>query len=499
MRRLVLLFAILFSSFVVAQNSATNSPNGEQVVEQALPSVGLVLVGTGDGQLAGVASCIVVRADGVVLTAAHAVKGMREVQIRLKNGDIYDNVELVATDERRDVAALRISATGLRPVTPIVGEELKPGANVFVISNGAALPWSVSAGVLSSVRRAEEVSGAGTGYRILQFTAPVAPGSSGGLLLDTQGRALGIVVGALSEGQNQNFAVPIDSVMGLASATGGSKLGSGAALQMPNSKLAGKRIPEGQKGAASTQEAREISGPPLTVNIMSKTVYLRRERLQEQLASNVQFKDLGYRFADYGDTANIGITVDRPFMTFDWTYVIVQQPEGLLLASGMIEAEDEYDAAPRLAAVILQELGALRYQGMPSSVLAAAPPRSPRSAAAQSIDESSILRTFKKMYVESHTIYLKGHQLQDAIYIRPELKDWGIKIVDDKSEADVWVDITRPFLTFDWVYTITCLKSGRLLAKGKVIAWDGPIAAPQLAVEIVKDIRNARPLPTAGE
>jgi Trypsin-like peptidase domain len=494
LRLLSFLFAM--SPLLVSQSLPTS---GDQIVDRAYPSVVLVLVGAGDGQLAGVGSGVVVRPDGVLLTAYHVVKGMLEVQVRLKSGEIFDNVELIAVDERRDVAALRISATGLMPVLTRTANEVKPGSNVFVISNAAALPWSVSAGVVSGLRNAEEISGAGSGYRLLQFTAPVAPGSSGGLLIDTEGRALGIILGSLSGGQNVNFAVPFDSVIGLASVSGGRKLGAGAALRMPGLVAASNQPRE---RAEDAKPVSKIQGTPLSVNILSKTVYLRRERMQEELLKNSDFKTWGFRLANYGETANLGITVDRPFLTFEWTYVLVQQPEGLLLAAGIIEAADEYDASPKLAAAILRQLHLIQAGGISTAVATTAtiaPRQATAPASTASGGESSVLRAFKKMYVESHTIYLKGQQLQDALYVRPEVRDWGISIVDDKSAADVWVNVTRPFLTFDWVYTVSSLRSGEVLAKGKVIAWDGPLAAPQLAAEIVKDIRNARPLPHAGE
>jgi S1-C subfamily serine protease len=98
---------------LMGQGGAPQALSGDQVVERVSPSAVSILVGKGDGQVAGVASGVIVRSDGVILTANHVVKGMREVQVRLKSGEIYDQVELIASDERRDVAALRIPATGL--------------------------------------------------------------------------------------------------------------------------------------------------------------------------------------------------------------------------------------------------------------------------------------------------------------------------------------------------------------------------------------------------
>ena len=74
------------------------------------------------------------------------------------------------------------------------------------------------------------------------------------------------------------------------------------------------------------------------------------------------------------------------------------------------------------------------------------------------------------------------------------MREWGIRIVDDRKAADIYIDVTRPFLAFDWVYQLIANRTGTVLGTGKVVAWDGPIAAPQLAAEIVKHFRSARPM-----
>ncbi len=188
--------------------------SSEEVIAHVAPSVAVILTGEGAGRLSGVGSGIIVRSDGVILTAYHVIKDAREVQVRLKTGEIYDHVELVAVDERRDVAAIRIPAVALPalPVAPL--EEVRPGEPIFIVSNPSGLTWSASAGVLSAVRPVEEVLTTQSGYRVLQFTAPVSPGSSGGAVVDSKGRALGIVVFS-KQGQALNFAVPLETVFGL--------------------------------------------------------------------------------------------------------------------------------------------------------------------------------------------------------------------------------------------------------------------------------------------
>ena len=504
--RLLNLLAIAVLSGVSASNlmgqaGASQALSGDQVVERVSPSAVSILVGKGDGQVAGVASGVIIRSDGVILTANHVVKGMREVQVRLKSGEIYDQVELIASDERRDVAALRIPATGL-PVLPIGNSaNAASGATVFVVSNAVGLPWTASSGILSATRMADDVPGAGSGYRILQFTAPLSPGSSGGVLVDAEARILGIVVGSLSVGQNVNFAVPIDSIAGLGNASGGTRFDSGARLQPIGAKATAATA------APSNPPAAPVVPPDLTlprpeqrqmhtISVHSKTIYLRRERLQDDILKTPMFPHLGLRFADYGQTADIAITVDRPVMTFDWTYTMVYQPKSLTLASGLVEATDEFDAGPKLAAVIVEQLAsAVQFPreelDRPTGTSESNGPATRESGN----DPAGILRSARSVFVESHTIWMKGNLLQDALYVRPEMREWGIRIVDDRHLADIYIDVTRPFLTYDWIFKMINPKTGMVLGTGKVTAIDGPAAAQRLAIDIVNQIRSVRLVP----
>ncbi len=497
MRSRKALAVLLLLPLILSISRAQTPPalSGDQIVERVSPAVVLILAGSGDGRVTAIGSGLIIRSDGVVLTANHVVKGMSEVQVRLKSGDVYDRVELIAADERRDIAALRVPATGLPTLAMANSAEIRAGSPVYAVSNGAGLPWTASAGVLSATRMAEEVPGAGSGYRLLQFTAPLSPGSSGGVLVDAQARALGIVVGFFSSGQNVNFAVPVDSISGLASVAGGTSFASGSRLQLPTVASAGnvgRNLPGPQAEIPRTDQLQIR-----TVSVHSKTIYLRRERLQDDMRKHGLFSRLGLRFADYGETADVAVTVDRPFLTYDWTYMLVYQPSGMTLAAGTVEATDEFDAGPSLAAQILDQIAAASV--LPKSTLRAVP--SPSRAAEIErrgpADAATTLRNCRAIFVESHTIYLKGHLLQDALYTRPEMRDWGIRLTDDRQSADVYIDVTRPFLSFDWVYQMIDNRTGTVLGTGKVVAWDGPIAAPQLAAEIVKHFRSARPLAAA--
>jgi len=166
----------------------------------------------------------------------------------------------------------------------------------------------------------------------------------------------------------------------------------------------------------------------------------------------------------------------------------------LTLASGGVEATDEFDAGPKLAAVIVEQLASVVQ--FPREELDR--PTGTSEANGTAIRESGsdpILRSARSIFVESHTIWMKGNLLQDALYTRPEMREWGIRIVDDRNGADIYIDVTRPFLTYDWIFKMLNPKTGTVLGTGKVTAIDGPAAAQRLAIDIVNQMRSVRPVP----
>lgn len=149
-------FPLLFTAFLlVAISAQAQAPapeatlTSEQIIEKATPSLALVLVGKTPSELDGAGSAIVVRENGILLTAYHLVKGAQVVQVRFRNGEVFDSVQLLAVDRRRDVAAIRIHATAL-PALPLASAgKTKAGDPIWAVSNVAALPWAASTGIIS--------------------------------------------------------------------------------------------------------------------------------------------------------------------------------------------------------------------------------------------------------------------------------------------------------------------------------------------------------------
>src|ERR687884_289054 len=165
----------------------------DEVSKRVAPAVASILVRDGAGRFETVGSGIFVRGDGVLMTAYDLVRGAREIQVRMANGETYDKAEVVATDERRNVAVLRIYATSTPFVIIGMTDESAVGAQVEAIYNAGGQVVSEESGHLSSISMADEIPGAGTGFRVLKFSAPVTAGAAGGGLIDRYGRAIGLI------------------------------------------------------------------------------------------------------------------------------------------------------------------------------------------------------------------------------------------------------------------------------------------------------------------
>lgn len=177
----------------------------------------VVFIGNVDasGKVVSIGSGFVVDANGLIVTNYHVIEGAEAAQVKMKDGEIYDRVEVVDFDTRRDLAVLKIRAFKPLPTVKLGDSgRIEIGEDVVAIGNPHGLEHTVSAGVISAIRQAE-------GYRLLQISVPISPGSSGGPLFNMNGEVVGITSsGIVGEGaQNLNFAVPVDYVRPLLTTT----------------------------------------------------------------------------------------------------------------------------------------------------------------------------------------------------------------------------------------------------------------------------------------
>lgn len=200
----------------VADSAAARPFDLEELSARATAAVVLIQVEAGDRSRQG--SGFLVEQDGLILTNHHVIRGATSARIRLSTGDVYDRVAVLATDERRDLAILKISGFAL-PTLPLGNSDhVRIGTDIVAIGSPMGLENTVSTGIVSGQRAEPE------GFRLLQISAPASTGSSGGPVLDRAGRVVGIAASQFRNGQNLNFAVPINYARGMLAEVDGEPL-----------------------------------------------------------------------------------------------------------------------------------------------------------------------------------------------------------------------------------------------------------------------------------
>ncbi len=104
----------------------------------------------------------------------------------------------------------------------------------------------------------------------------------------------------------------------------------------------------------------------------------------------------------------------------------------------------------------------------------------------------SILRAVRTISVSSMTMFLKPDQLEDELRKQPEFEAMGLAIVKDATKADLMIDLDRPVFTYIFTYSLSSADTRVVVASGKVIAFDGNLAAPMIAKELMKRFRETR-------
>jgi S1-C subfamily serine protease len=196
----------LLAIFFAGNKIAFSQSGANEIYKRVSPTVVLIKTDKGSG------SGFIVASTGVIATAFHVIDGASRVAVKSPSGDIYDDVSLLAKDERRDLALLKVSGFDLPTASLGNSNDVAPGDKVIVIGNplGAEqLKTSISDGIVSGIRDL------GEGYKVIQVTAPISPGNSGGPAFSANGDVIGVIVFRLTEGQSLNFAVPINYLRGM--------------------------------------------------------------------------------------------------------------------------------------------------------------------------------------------------------------------------------------------------------------------------------------------
>jgi S1-C subfamily serine protease len=193
------------------------------IAEAARPSIVRVEVGNGDGvtqQANGSGSGVVFGNDGYILTNNHVVETAEFVRVVFFDGRIF-LADVVGGDPLTDIAVIEVAAPDLVPIELAEIESVKVGDPAIAIGNPLGLGGSpsVTSGIVSAFNRQLRVNVSEELYGLIQTDAPITRGSSGGALLDGQGRLIGITtaIGVSDVGaEGLGFAVPVNVAVGIA-------------------------------------------------------------------------------------------------------------------------------------------------------------------------------------------------------------------------------------------------------------------------------------------
>lgn len=203
------------STLLSTSDNPTATPLSPDVLfERAAPAVVEIEIRKSNGEVAGSGTGFFVSPTGTLVTNSHVAlaEDAAFLVITLPNNSKLFVDQVLAVNENMDLALLE---TRISPPAylPLADYSVRTGARVFAIGNPQGLRLSLSEGLVSAVRPVDD------DHAVVQTTAAISGGSSGGPLLDDKGHVIGVTTFKLNSGESLNFAFPASAVRELLAAS----------------------------------------------------------------------------------------------------------------------------------------------------------------------------------------------------------------------------------------------------------------------------------------
>lgn len=203
------------TTLTLADRPETEPLSLQEIYRQVSPSVVSITAALPLGVSQGTG--VVMTADGYIITNAHVIEGAFRADVSLEDGRSFE-ARLVGSDETTDLAVLKVEADDLTPAVFGDSDQMVVGDTVVAIGNpmGEQLRGTMTDGILSAINRDMEVDG--NTMTLLQTTAALNTGNSGGALVNDQGQVIGITNMKLISNVSDNtleglgFAIPTTTV-----------------------------------------------------------------------------------------------------------------------------------------------------------------------------------------------------------------------------------------------------------------------------------------------
>jgi S1-C subfamily serine protease len=194
---------VLFLILLSISYSIGLAQDARLIAKNTFPSVVMLEMRDDKNRPISLGSGFFVRPD-VVVTNYHVIEGASDGFAKIVGEtSIYHIEGVVGIDKTKDLALLKLKGVIGKPLILADISKIEVGQEVFAFGNPKGLEGTISTGIISGSNFRKVGS-----ENLIQITAPISPGSSGGPVVNRKGEVIGVAVASLKDGQNLNFAVP---------------------------------------------------------------------------------------------------------------------------------------------------------------------------------------------------------------------------------------------------------------------------------------------------
>lgn len=207
MRKLPTLLLVVFFIFSYVNLSFAQNYGAKTIFKKYNDAVVVVYACDIYGKPLSQGSGVVLNSQGLIVTNYHVCKGSG--LIKIKHEDLLiEDVRILGGNEDDDIMFLKVAQNNFGFIPAGNSDNLEIGQKVYALGSPLGFENSITEGIVNGIRKISEE----TNDTYIQLSASITHGSSGGALITAGGKLIGITCGGMKEGQNINFAIPINKV-----------------------------------------------------------------------------------------------------------------------------------------------------------------------------------------------------------------------------------------------------------------------------------------------
>jgi S1-C subfamily serine protease len=193
------------SSVTTSTSPASPTPtiavlSSEEIYKVESPGMLLIETYDDEGRKRGLGSGFSVASDGTTITNYHVIRGASRATVKFADGTVGSVSGVESYDPGRDLAVIQVTPAPSAVLEVGDSDKLQVGDKIVAVGSPLGLQNTMSEGIVSALRNGG----------IIQISAPISPGSSGGAVFDEHGKVIGVSAAQMVAGQNLNFAIPIN-------------------------------------------------------------------------------------------------------------------------------------------------------------------------------------------------------------------------------------------------------------------------------------------------